>query len=141
MQFGFSIDGHSKPILSIFASIQEEEEEEAVEMGAAQSADEKSLHEFVVKVGCYTRSFASGSGISRSRRSRFTVGSRDVLMWVLMMVMMMMQDSKGDEVYLSAYEGKVLLVVNVASNWYPTRLSLLIKFGPSFSPILFFVIF
>ncbi|XP_056175577.1 probable glutathione peroxidase 5 isoform X2 [Syzygium oleosum] len=85
-------------------------------MGAAQSADEKSLHEFVVKVGGYTRSFASGSGISRSRRSRFTVGSRDVLMWVLMMVVMTMQDSKGDEVYLRAYEGKVLLVVNVASN-------------------------
>ncbi|KAF8015278.1 hypothetical protein BT93_H0933 [Corymbia citriodora subsp. variegata] len=42
-------------------------------MGAAQSADEKSLHEFNVK------------------------------------------DSKGNEVNLSAYEGKVLLVVNVAS--------------------------
>ncbi|KAK3415739.1 probable glutathione peroxidase 4 [Eucalyptus grandis] len=42
-------------------------------MGAAQSADEKSLHQFVVK------------------------------------------DSKGNEVNLSAYEGKVLLIVNVAS--------------------------
>ncbi|KAI3439444.1 Glutathione peroxidase [Psidium guajava] len=42
-------------------------------MGSGQSADEKSLHEFVVK------------------------------------------DSKGNEVNLSAYEGKVLLVVNVAS--------------------------
>lgn len=31
---------------------------------------------------------------------------------------LVVQDSKGKEVDLSLYEGKVLLVVNVASKWY-----------------------
>lgn len=30
-----------------------------------------------------------------------------------------LQDAKGDVVDLSTYEGKVLLIINVASKWYP----------------------
>lgn len=30
-----------------------------------------------------------------------------------------MQDAKGKDVDLSVYRGKVLLIVNVASEWYP----------------------
>lgn len=31
---------------------------------------------------------------------------------------MLVQDAKGNDVDLSVYKGKVLLIVNVASKWY-----------------------
>lgn len=37
----------------------------------------------------------------------------------------LMQDAKGNDVDLSTYKGKVLLIVNVASQWYVIASSLL----------------
>lgn len=34
------------------------------------------------------------------------------------LVCLLMQDAKGNDVDLSVYKGKVLLIVNVASKWY-----------------------
>lgn len=35
---------------------------------------------------------------------------------------MLVQDAKGNDVDLSVYKGKVLLIVNVASKWYLPRM-------------------
>lgn len=35
---------------------------------------------------------------------------------------MLVQDAKGSVVDLSVYKGKVLLIVNVASKWYPSHI-------------------
>lgn len=35
---------------------------------------------------------------------------------------MLVQDAKGSDVDLSVYKGKVLLIVNVASKWYPSHI-------------------
>lgn len=41
-------------------------------------------------------------------------------------VLTLMQDAKGNDVDLSIYKGKVLLIVNVASQWYYSLGSLVV---------------
>ncbi|XP_047978877.1 probable glutathione peroxidase 4 [Salvia hispanica] len=46
------------------------------------------------------------------------------------------KDSKGNDVNLSSYKGKVLLVVNVASKWFDTILNSQVKVnGPNAAPV------
>lgn len=42
---------------------------------------------------------------------------------MVLMVYLHVQDAKGNDVDLSTYKGKVLLIVNVASRWYPSSTS------------------
>lgn len=76
-------------------------------MGASQSVSEKSIHEFVVKV--------KFSNLFPACYSLFLNTSKRKLMKLRSFGML--KDARGQDVDLSIYRGKVLLVVNVASKW------------------------
>lgn len=82
-------------------------------MGASESVPQKSIHDFTVKVFFFIVNFCSVMMV--------VVNNRNHLGFV--------QDSRGKDVDLSIYKGKVLLVVNVASKWL---------FFPSCSILFFF---
>lgn len=78
-------------------------------MGASSSVPETSIHEFTVKVCFFVPLYSS-----------------DIFFWGNFLIFFFFfhfifgdfeQDSKGKDVNLDCYKGKVLLVVNVASKW------------------------
>lgn len=87
-------------------------------MGASQSVPEKSIHEFTVKVNTGETHldevpFSAPAAMMQLRRK-----TDGVFVGCVVLCCVVEQDSRGKDVDLSAYKGKVLLVVNVASKWY-----------------------
>lgn len=81
-------------------------------MGASPSVPQKSIHEFTVKVLLcfffFLLQFSTFICLVIFHRSHVFLWS----LWVWI------QDARGQDVDLSIYKGKVLLVVNVASKWF-----------------------
>lgn len=81
-------------------------------MGSSESVPEKSVHEFSVKVTyiyIYNHIPISLSVFLSELMKIFISEDR---------VKSYLQNSKGQDVDLSIYKGKVLLIVNVASKWF-----------------------